>query len=166
MNKFLRPDLVCKSIYDIDFAEFRKRNIKGLFFDIDNTLETFGSDTPSAKIMTFFEKLKADGFKLGIISNAGGGRSQRYAEKAGLFFCGRANKPRIKMYRKTAEEMGLSNFETAMIGDQIFTDIKGANKFGAYTVLVKPIDLTTEPWYTAIKRRPEKYCLKRMGIAW
>ena len=41
--------------------------------------------------------------------------------------------------------MGCTSAETAIVGDQIFTDILGGNRAGVTTLLVEPIRLAGNP---------------------
>ncbi len=164
MNEYLKPNLFLESAFEIDAGKLKEKGIKAVFFDIDNTLAPFGTDTPTSEAEALFERLKNDGLIIGILSNAGNGRSKKYAEKASVIYCGKAGKPGTRKLRRKAEELCLLPFEVTVVGDQIFTDIQCGNKFGAYTVLVKPVDPDSEPWYTHIKRKTEHKYLKRMGI--
>jgi len=47
-----------------------------------------------------------------------------------------------------------------IIGDQLFTDIYGGNRFGIRTILVKPIE-KKEFWGTRIKRPIEKFIINK-----
>ncbi|MBZ4668522.1 MAG: YqeG family IIIA-type phosphatase, partial [Defluviitaleaceae bacterium] len=49
--------------------------------------------------------------------------------------------------------------ETALIGDQIFTDVWGGNKAGIKTILVVPVSERDE-WVTKIKRGLERIVIK------
>ena len=163
MNKYLIPDLMVESIYDIDIEDLKRRNIRGLLFDIDNTLAPFGSLKPTKDASKWMSKLREEGFLLGIISNARDERAEGYKKECEMFYTGNAAKPSVRGYVRTASEMGLLPREIAVVGDQIFTDIKGGNRFGAYTVLVSPVDLKSEPWYTRIKRPFERIILRRIA---
>ena len=43
------------------------------------------------------------------------------------------------------EQMGVAPEQTAIVGDQIFTDVLGGNRAGVATILVKPIRLAGNP---------------------
>ncbi|WPJ91216.1 HAD hydrolase-like protein [Facklamia hominis] len=50
-----------------------------------------------------------------------------------------------------------------MIGDQIMTDVIGANRLGLSVILVKPI-LNHDNVYTYVNRKLERYAFKILGI--
>ena len=63
-----------------------------------------------------------------------------FKEAAGVeFYIYKANKPSVKGYEEAMKIMGTDKGTTLFVGDQIFTDILGANRTGIRTVMVKPI---------------------------
>lgn len=54
------------------------------------------------------------------------------------------------------EKEGYQKEQTALIGDQIFTDVLGANWAGIHAVLTRPISVVDDEWITRIKRGLEK----------
>ena len=69
LEKFV-PDIYQKSIYDINYDTLKKRGIKCLIFDLDNTLVPVTVKKPTKKVSDLFEDLKRKGFKLIIASNS------------------------------------------------------------------------------------------------
>ena len=57
--------------------------------------------------------------------------------------------------------MGLQKEETAVIGDQLFTDILGGNRAGLFTILVVPLD-RREFFGTKISRMMEKLVMHKI----
>ncbi len=55
-------------------------------------------------------------------------------------------------------ELGTDADSSVMVGDQLFTDIRGANRLGIYSILVSPLS-NRELFHTRIKRRFEKMIL-------
>ena len=56
------------------------------------------------------------------------------------------------------QQMGTNEKNTLFVGDQIFTDVWGANKAGIYSILVKPIH-PKEEIQIVLKRILEKVVL-------
>ena len=52
----------------------------------------------------------------------------------------------------------LENNEIAVIGDQIFTDVLGANRMKMFSILVKPIK-EKDIWITILKRPIENFII-------
>ena len=97
-------------------------------------------------IAAWKEGLEAQGIQLFLLSNSRRpGRAQQFAERLGIPYQGHSGKPKRAGYRRAMERMGAAPEETVMVGDQIFTDILGANRAGVIPLLVKPIRLAGNP---------------------
>lgn len=140
----LIPDFLFDSIYTIDIQRLRARGIRLLLADLDNTLVTYAEKAPTEQVRAWKDQLEAAGITLFILSNSRKpGRAQRFAEALGVPYQGHAGKPRPGGFRRAMERMRASPAETAIVGDQIFTDIWGGNNAGVTTLMVKPIALGT-----------------------
>lgn len=159
LEKFY-PRLNVNSIQDIDLAVLTKNNIKGLILDIDNTLVPQHMKDADENAIEWIEKVRSAGFKACIVSNASKKRVIRFNEKLEIYAIHRASKPGTKAFLKAIRLMGIEPNEAAVVGDQIFTDIYGGNRAGAFTILVNPID-SKEALWVKMKRYPEKYVLRR-----
>lgn len=147
------PDRYMDSTYSVDFEELYKKGIRGLIFDIDNTL--VGHGLPADKrAIKFFEKLRKIGFKTCLISNNKEPRVKPFARAVSSKHISKANKPSRKNYLKAMEIMGTNVTNTCFIGDQIFTDVYGANRCNIMSILVKPIH-PKEEIQIVLKRRLE-----------
>jgi len=69
-------------------------------------------------------------------------------------------KPGTYGYKAAMRAMKSRPENTVMVGDQLLTDIRGANNLGWYTILVK--HLGRDPWFTARKRERENQILRRL----
>ena len=137
MNK-LFPRLYKKDIYDIDYRGLYNRGFRAVLFDIDNTLTTHGTRADSSNV-AFFKNLRDIGFKTCLISNNKEKRVLPFAKAVNSPYIYKANKPSKRGYIKAMELLEVKDNQTVFIGDQIFTDIWGANNAGIYSVLVDPI---------------------------
>jgi uncharacterized protein len=154
LEKFY-PTLMADSIQHIDFEVLIKNNIKGLILDIDNTLVPQHMMDADEGAVKWIEKVKELGIKTCIVSNASKKRVIKFNERLQIHAIHRASKPGTKAYLKAIELMNIKKEETAVIGDQIFTDIYGGNRVGLFTILVNPIDKKEALW-VRLKRFPEK----------
>jgi HAD superfamily phosphatase (TIGR01668 family) len=154
------PDMMVDRVQDIDLNILKKKSIKGLILDIDNTLVPEHVEEADQNAVDWIEGLKKDGFKVCIVSNATKKRVVRFNEKLQLFAIHRAKKPVSFAFRKAARLMDIDAGQIAMIGDQIFTDVFGSKRVGMFSILVKPIHLK-EAFFVKLKRLPEKYVLKK-----
>lgn len=155
MGRFLSPDAYLKSIYSLTAEGLKKHGIKGIIFDIDNTLVPTYTKEADIKVATFLEDLKRNGIKIAIVSNARQERVEKFCRHLDVDYFYKALKPFRKGYVKAVETMGLRPSEAAIAGDQFFTDILGGNLLGMKTILIKPID-SREPFPVKLKRILEK----------
>lgn len=154
------PNLMVDSVKEIDLDCLIDNNIKGLILDIDNTLVPDYVKEADDNIINWLNKVKKMGFKVCIVSNATQKRVQKFNEKLGIDAISRAAKPKKKPFLKAIQLMGTKAKETAVIGDQIFTDIYGGNKLNMFTVLVKPI-ASKEFIFVRMKRGVEKLIISK-----
>ncbi len=142
MRNTLVPCERYASIYEIDPAVLATRGITLLLADLDNTLIPYGEGLPDQRLAEWEAQLRRHGIQLFILSNSRKpNRVGRFAQALGVPFQGHSGKPRRGGFLRAMEKMGRTPRETAMMGDQIFTDIWGGNRAGVATLLVDPIAL-------------------------
>lgn len=135
-----------KSIYEISPQALARRGIRLLLADLDNTLVPYGIPEPTQQVREWTQALEANGITLFVLSNnRHPQRPKRFATALGVPFIGHAGKPKPHSFFKAMEQMRCSPRETAIVGDQIFTDILGGNRAGVTTLLVEPIRLAGNP---------------------
>jgi len=134
------PDILLGSIYEIDAAFVGQRGLKLLLLDLDNTISSYESDEPTAELRRWLDEVRSAGAEPFIFSNNRGDRPARFAEKLGIGYIGRAKKPGTLRLKKLLSEKGVSPRETALVGDQIYTDVFCARRSGVLAVAVEPID--------------------------
>lgn len=140
----LVPDFYFESIHTIDLARLRARGVRLLLADLDNTLVPYGVHTPTQPVRAWKQALDQAGITLFLLSNSRKpGRAQRFAEALGVPYEGHAGKPKVGGFQRAMARMGAAPEETAIVGDQIFTDIWGGNRAGVLTLLVHPIQFGT-----------------------
>ena len=111
---------------------------RGILFDIDNTLVPHGAPADERAI-ALFKKLKQIGFTTCLISNNKEPRVKSFCDKVDSDYIFKAGKPLPGGYEEGIRKMKTTKENTLFIGDQIFTDVLGANRAGLYTIMVKPI---------------------------
>jgi hypothetical protein len=136
----LLPDLRVDSISKVDLDALSSRGIRGLIVDLDNTVVRWNRSELSRATIEWFQRARARGMRACIVSNAGhSGRVERVAARLGACALARAGKPGSQGYLRAMQQMGTSAAETAVIGDQLPTDVWGGNRLGLFTILVRPI---------------------------
>ncbi len=138
MCSFLYPGEYLESTYRIDFDKLYKNGYRGVIFDIDNTLVPHGAPADEQAI-SLFTHLKELGFSCMLLSNNKEPRVKPFAEAVGAQYLYKAGKPKPSVYRRAMQELETDTTNTLFVGDQIFTDVMGANLAGIRTILVKPI---------------------------
>lgn len=160
MNRNLIPDVHVSSPYHLDTEILKSKSIKGIIIDIDNTLVPWAEKLADQKVIDLMEKLKAEGFKICILSNGTKKRVTLFNKDIKLPAIHNAGKPSRAAFNKAVELLGTKPENTAVIGDQIFTDILGGNRMGLFTVLVVPMSSKEFLW-TKLVRQVEKLILHR-----
>lgn len=144
------PDIYQKSIFDINYKKLKKRGIKCILFDLDNTIASYKMSVPDTKVKDLFAELEED-FKVIIMSNSGKERLRPFKEKLNVDVAFNSCKPLKKKYKKIMSIYGYKDNEIACVGDQLMTDIFGGNRMGFTTILVNSIG-PIEPISTKINR--------------
>lgn len=157
MLKRFYPNGYADSSYAINYEELYKRGYRGILFDIDNTLVSHGAKADE-RAKELINKLKKIGFKVCLISNNKEERVRTFNDDVLVEYIYDAHKPSTKGYQKAMETIGTHKENTIFIGDQIFTDVFGANRAGLKTILVKPIH-PKEEIQIVLKRYLEKIVL-------
>lgn len=158
MFKRFYPREIYNSTYNIDFDAYYAKGYRGVIFDVDNTLVEH--DAPADDRATaLIAHLKELGFGVLFLSNNDEKRVKLFNDVVGAQYIYKAGKPSPKGYRKAMERMGTNESNTLFVGDQIFTDIWGANNAGIHSILVKPI-AKHEEIQIVLKRIPEKWVLR------
>lgn len=157
---FLKPRYRFYRVTDITPAFLKQCGIKGLLLDVDNTLSTDKGQELLPGLMKWIQEMQAAGIRMTVISNAAKKRLLPFAAKIGMQFVHRAAKPLFWGYLIGAKRLGLAKREVAMVGDQLFTDVCGANLIGMPSILVEPILLETAKSFV-IRRRLEQKILKK-----
>lgn len=151
------PTECAVSVYEVDFTAYYDKGIRGIIFDIDNTLVPHGKPADKRAVELFF-RLHSMGFKTCLISNNREPRVKSFAAAVDSAYICNAHKPSAVNYKKAVKQMGISERTALFVGDQIFTDIYGANRAGIASLLVKPIH-PKEEIQIVLKRYLEKIVL-------
>ena len=133
------PDIYQKSIYYINYDKLYRKGIRCILFDLDNTITPAHVKKPTKRLKKLFDELKDKGFKLVIISNSPKYRIEPFKSYLNVDACAFALKPRKNKYERIMNKFKYKPSELAAIGDQLLTDIHGANKLDITSILVNPL---------------------------
>ena len=143
---WFRARFKAHDIYEISGEALERRGIKLLLADLDNTLVPYGVPLPDERLTAWRDELRAHGVTLFILSNnRHESRPRVFSEGLDVPYIGHAGKPKALSFHKAMERMGVTREQTAIVGDQIFTDVLGGNRAGVATILVEPIRLAGNP---------------------
>lgn len=154
----LHPTIALRSVCDITPELLQSMGIRGLLLDIDNTLTTHDNPVPAPGVQAWITDMKAHGIRLRMVSNNHPPRVEPFARMLGIRCICDANKPLSGGYERALAAMQLQKSEAAAVGDQLYTDILGANLFGIRSIYVAPME--KESWkkqtFIRVKRILEK----------
>lgn len=165
MFDFLKPSFYFRSVYDLPIEFYSDNNIKAVLFDIDNTLEPYATETPGEKTVELFSKLRENGVKIAVISNNHEPRVKKFCEPLDVIFSFESGKPSSKKILQAIKTLDVSPDEAVLVGDQLFTDIWGANNTKIRSIFVDRIN-SDESFFIKLKRIievPFVKSLKRKG---
>ena len=160
MLNYLFPDYRFESITQIHCDWLREQRICNLLLDVDCTLKYYRSKTVEPEIAVWLTRKRNQGFQICLLSNGRRRRIQPLAEELDLPFLAPAYKPFPSGCRKAMQMLYVDPRFTALIGDQIFSDVLAANLAGIRSILVKPMRPQEEPFFARVKRPFERYVLK------
>ena len=164
MLKSFYPKEMMESSYVIPYKELYDKGIRGVIFDVDNTLVPHGAPADE-RALSLFEELRRIGLKTCLLSNNGEKRVASFAAQVDSPYIFKGCKPSVKGYAKAMEKMGTDQKTTVFVGDQLFTDVYGANRAGIYSFLVKPIH-PKEEIQIVLKRYLESVVLRHYKKDW
>ena len=150
------PTLYRRRITDVTADDLHRLGAKAVLLDVDNTLTTHDAPDLTDEVKSWLAEQQAEGFVLLIVSNNREERVAPFAEKIGLPFYAHARKPLPFGFRAAAKQAGVHRKQCVVIGDQIFTDMLGANLAGIPSILLEPIRFETEQKFIVFKRKIEK----------
>ncbi|MBR3145125.1 MAG: YqeG family HAD IIIA-type phosphatase [Clostridia bacterium] len=159
----LKPHIKLDRITEITPDILKKHSIRALILDVDNTLSTHHGN----KIVEGFEEWKKEmhdsGIKLMVLSNSLKHRIEPFSKRIKLPFISSGMKPLPIGYFRATKKLGEKRKHTAIVGDQIFTDVLGGNLTGVKTILLTPIKPEKQLRFR-LKRKLEKLVFKIHNI--
>lgn len=161
-----RPTVSVERVTDITPELVRAMGADTLLLDVDNTLAAHGSPEPFPGSVAWTHTMRSAGIQIIIVSNNYAHRVAPFAEQYGLPFLCRAFKPLPSGYHRAAAVMKAKRRQTVVVGDQIFTDVLGANLSGMKSILLMPV-IPEDSWSFRVRRRlerPLRRSLSRRGI--
>ena len=134
------PKLICTALTDVSVELLRRKKIRLLMLDFDNTIVPYTTSTPTPLMENWLKEMCASDIQLCVVSNSKHDRVKIFCSHYGIPCITHAKKPFSKGIRQCLRQFDVPPAEAALVGDQIFTDTLGANCAGVTSILVKAID--------------------------
>ncbi len=156
----LYPSLYLENVQQITLELLQKYQIKALILDVDNTLINYEKQMPEGT-KHWCDTLKKEGIQFCIVSNTNQKEKvEQVAKTLEIPYFYFAMKPLKRGFKKAIQTFQLKEEQIAAVGDQIFTDIWGANRSHVFSILVKPIE-KQDIWVTKLKRPLENWVIQK-----
>ena len=156
----LYPKLHFNRVQDITYEFLKENKIQGMILDVDNTLIDYDKKMPEG-LQNWCEELKKKKIRFCIASNSNKKEKvEMVAKQLDIPYIYFARKPLKKGLIRAKNIIDLPFQNIAVVGDQIFTDVLGANRCHMFSILVEPIK-EKDIFITVIKRPIENYIKKK-----
>lgn len=156
-----RPKEILQTYTDLDIDNLRKNGFDTILIDVDNTIAIPNTGTCDEKAEKFLNDLKKAGFKVIILSNNNRGRVKMFIRDIDVDFVSLALKPLPFGYLRAMAKAHSKPSKTVVLGDQLMTDILGANLCGCYGIYTKRLQ-EKDTTMTAINRRIENIVWRKI----
>ena len=140
------------TVLDIDYDALWDDGVRGIVFDLENTIALYRATGLIDGCPALLRRLQEKGFSLAVVSNSVRTWVDAVCTPLGIPFVGKAGKPRRRAFRTVLDRLGLPPGQVVVVGDQLLTDMYGAQRLGMRAILVDPLG-PDEPWTSRLQRR-------------
>ena len=138
----IKPKEFKTSFYDIDFKHYYDLGFREILLDIDNTLAPYNNLVLDSKQKEFINNVRNMGFRVFLFSNNSPYNIAPLAKELNIEYMGHVYKPFLSGYKRFFKEYDSDKSKILCIGDQLLTDMLGANRLGLYCIYVDPLTKT------------------------
>ena len=158
----LKPTIALTRVTDITYEMLKELNIDAILLDVDNTLAPPSSQVPYIGAKSWIDEIKAHGIHIVICSNNFKKRVKPFSDSMGLECVSMSLKPTPFGFIRAKNKLKEKPDNVLVVGDQIFTDVLGANLGGMKSVLLRP--QSEEHGFTImLRRKMEKRTRRKLG---
>ncbi len=161
------PDIILSSIEELNCTLLKENNIQGIIFDLDDTLLKYGKSEIPKITENLLGMLSSNGFSVVVMSNNTRKRVEPVCKALGVDFINSASKPMSRGYKLAIEKLKLPKENICAVGDQLLSDIVGANRMGLLSIYIPPLTkkgglavtfkrIMELPFVRAVKRKSKK----------
>ncbi len=159
--KLLHPSAALYNVTDITTDMLKEMGIDAILLDVDNTLAPPTEKTPYEGVREWISEITGAGFSVVICSNNFYKRIKPFADSVGLDCVAMSCKPLPFGFIKAKRKLHEKPRSVLVVGDQIYTDVLGANLAGMKSVLLQP--RSEEKGFSIyIRRKMEKKLRKKL----
>lgn len=162
MLHLVTPHIRVNAVCELTPERLRQLGLRWLLLDVDCTLTRYRQEGLAPDVAAWLTTVRSAGVGLCLVSNGLGQRVQPFAARLELPYVAKALKPLPWGVWAALRQLKALPSETAMVGDQLFADVMAGRLAGVRTILVRPIHPEEEPWFTRLKRLPERIVLVRL----
>lgn len=163
MRKYLMPDYIFDRFSDVTPEFLARIGVRALIIDIDNTLVTYDDAEPPEHVLSWFSALKGAGISASLVSNNTHERVNLFNRSLGLDVYPDSGKPSTKPLLLAMAAMGSSANDTAVLGDQLLTDVLAGKRLGLRAIVVPPIK-DKKTMFFRFKRMLERPFIRRFYL--
>jgi len=150
-----KPKAILNIFTDFDMNKYYQEGFDTILLDIDNTIAIPDTGSMDERAKNFILDLKKTGFNVCIFSNNYKERVKSFIGDNDIDFMHMVCKPLPFAYLLAVLRYKTSNKRTIVMGDQLLTDILGANLSGCYGIYCKQL-VEQDSKTTARNRKIEK----------
>jgi uncharacterized protein len=162
MLRLFTPNYRVATVEELTPERLERWGLRALLLDVDCTLTRYRQGEISPQVATWIAQIRMAGIGLCLVSNGMGRRIRLFAAQLDLPCVAKAMKPLPWGVWSAMQKLQATPQHTAMVGDQLFADVMAGRLAGIRSILVEPIHPEEEPWFTRLKRFPERLVLARM----
>ena len=135
----LLPKVIAPALTDVEGALLSRLGVELLMLDFDNTIVPYTTSVPTQEMERWLDWVKHSGVQVCVVSNSHKERVKVFCRHYGIDCITHARKPFSQGIRQCLERYGIPARQAALVGDQIYTDVLGANRMGVTSILVSAI---------------------------
>jgi len=156
-----KPTYIIEAVYQLTPQMLAAKGIKAVLVDLDNTLIAWNNPLGTPEMRAWLDEMKKAQIPVLVVSNNKYPRIKKAVEPFGIDFVSRAIKPFTRGMNIAKKRLNLKPEEMVMVGDQLMTDIRGANRAGIPSILVKPL-IESDAWITKFNRARERRVMRKL----
>lgn len=159
MARIFKPCIIINNYDELNIKKYRNDGFNAILLDVDNTITPYFVEIPNEEGKAFVQKLKDNDFKVIVFSNNKKKRVSKVAKSIDCEYMYWSCKPLCFGFFRAKKKYNLDFKKTLCMGDQLITDVLGANLMNIYSIYCKPIS-PEDSFITSINRRIERFIFK------